>query len=264
MFKVNNNFEHISHLGVSIVNFEQVNAGWVGTCFSQSAINSINPFHGTSQGLWIKGSPLEYLVTGSSLFLKKISQNDHSLLFVVPGCTTRCSWFYHSLSLAVPLVVILCHFLPSLVTFCTTCCHSFSVDAWLVCFFINVLFSPFYSKPLFCSLQLSRCLTILIRNILFKSPAKKYIVLFYFTKNTKYKKLLEIRTTTELFSKHFQRGITLKRTSLTARLYGCSVINAVTTSVLKGILMEILNLCTTYLQDIEINILLYYLSYQLF
>ena len=179
---------------------------------------------------------------------------------VVPGFTTRC----HSLLLAVPLVVILCHFLPSLVTFCTTCCHSFSVDAWLSVFFINVLFSPFYSKPLFCSLQLSRCLTILIRNILLKSPAKSYIVLFYFTKNTKYKKLLEIRTTTELFSKNFQRGITLKSTSLTARLYGCSVMNAVTTSVLKGILMEILNLCTTYLQDIEINILLYHLSYQLF
>ena len=44
MFKVNNNFEHISHLAVSIINFEQVNAGWLGTCFAQSAINSINPF----------------------------------------------------------------------------------------------------------------------------------------------------------------------------------------------------------------------------
>ena len=30
MFKINNNFEHISHIcsSVSIVNFEQVNAGW--------------------------------------------------------------------------------------------------------------------------------------------------------------------------------------------------------------------------------------------
>ena len=30
MLKINNNFEHISHIcsSVSIVNFEQVNAGW--------------------------------------------------------------------------------------------------------------------------------------------------------------------------------------------------------------------------------------------
>ena len=182
---------------------------------------------------------------------------------------------YHALFLVLPLVGTRCHSLYHSLSFFVTFCHPLSLSVPLVVtrfqsihdssfFFMNVLFSPFYSKPLFCSLQLSRCLTILIRNILFKSPAKKYIVLFYFTKNTKYKKLLEIRTTTELFSKHFQRGITLKSTSLTARLYGCSVINAVTTSVLKGILMEILNLCTTYLQDIEINILLYHLSYQLF
>ena len=206
-------------------------------------------------------------MTGSSLFLKKISQNDHSL-FVVSGCTTRCSWFYHSLSLAVTRCTTRCHSLSLFAIPCHFLYHLlslvFSRYMTRLFFFMNVLFSPFYSKPLFCSLQLSRYLTILIRNILFKSPAKKYIVLFYFTKNTKYKKLLEIRTTTELFSKHFQRGITLKSTSLTARLYGCSVINAVTTSVLKGILMEILNLCTTYLQDIEINILLYHLSYQLF
>ena len=131
MFKVNNNFEHILHLGVSIVNFEQVNAGWVGTCFAQSTINSINPFHGTSQGLWIKGSPLWYLVTGSSLFLKKISQNDHSLLFVVPGCTTRCSWFYHSLSLAV--------------TRCTTRCHSLPLFA-IPCHFLYHLLSLVFSR----------------------------------------------------------------------------------------------------------------------
>ena len=66
--------------------------------------------------------------------------------FVVTGCTTRCHWLYHSLSLVVPFAVIrshsLYHYSLSLaVPFVAICCrslyHSFSLDVSLVCLFIN-------------------------------------------------------------------------------------------------------------------------------
>ena len=64
---------------------------------------------------------------------RKISQNGHSLSLVA----TRCYSLYHSLSLAVPLVVIRCHLLPFVVIPCTTSRRLLSLDVPLVCLFIN-------------------------------------------------------------------------------------------------------------------------------
>ena len=74
--------------------------------------------------------------------LAKITTRCHFLSFDVTGC--------HSLSLAVPLVVIRwhcctthCHSLSFVVTRCTTRCHSLyhslSLDVPLICLFINNL-----------------------------------------------------------------------------------------------------------------------------
>ena len=85
--------------------------------------------------------------------------NLKSLSFAFICCTTRCHSLNHSLSLVVPLVVLLVatrfhslyhslslavtcfHSLslvvPLVVTRCTARCHSFSLDVRLVCLFIN-------------------------------------------------------------------------------------------------------------------------------
>ena len=70
---------------------------------------------------------------------RKISQNDHSLPFVVICChslsfvVTRC----HSLSFVVIHCLSLYYSLAFVVTRCTTHCHSLSVDESIVYLFIN-------------------------------------------------------------------------------------------------------------------------------
>ena len=76
---------------------------------------------------------------------RKISQNDHSLSFVVACCyslsfvITRC----HSLSLVIirchslSLIVTRCHLLYHSLSFVVTRCNSLSMDVSLVCLFIN-------------------------------------------------------------------------------------------------------------------------------
>ena len=72
-------------------------------CFAKSALNSKVPLQGPPHGFWFKGSPLGYLVIGSSLFSKKkkFSQNNHSLTFFVIVVN-------HLMSLVLPLVVTRC------------------------------------------------------------------------------------------------------------------------------------------------------------
>ena len=71
--------------------------------FSKSALNSIDPLQGLPLGLKVLfRMPI-------SRFLQKkrnISQNNHSLSFVVTRCGTRCHLLYHSLSLDVLLVCL--------------------------------------------------------------------------------------------------------------------------------------------------------------
>ena len=70
---------------------------------------------------------------------RKISENDHSLSFVVTCCyslsfvVTRC----HSLSLVITGYHSLYHSFSFVVTHSTTRCHSLSLDKSLVCLFIN-------------------------------------------------------------------------------------------------------------------------------
>ena len=85
----------------------------------------------------------------SYLKKRKISQNNHSLSFVVTCChllsfvVIRCRSLSliviccHSLSLVVPLIVFRCHSLSFIVTRCNTYCHWLSLDVSLVCLFIN-------------------------------------------------------------------------------------------------------------------------------
>ena len=72
----------------------------------------IQTSQGFSQGLkrkkFLRGRFLSYSKK------RKISRNDHSLLFIVTRCTTRCHSLYHTLLFVVPLVVIFLSLVVSL------------------------------------------------------------------------------------------------------------------------------------------------------
>ena len=189
--------------------------------FIDSFVDSIDPIdtfiHGTSQGLWLKGPSL---VIGSSFpekrSLAEMTKRCHSLSLVVrlivTSCTTRCTTRFHSLW----IVFIRCHLLHHSLSLAFTQCMT------RLSFFINDRSSSFYVKPLFCSLQLSRCLTILIRTVLIRKSSKKDLLWYpIFRKIRNTKNCWNKAQPFTYISKNLQRGITLKSTSLTARLYGC-------------------------------------------